>query len=380
MDNTFPKSIISNQFNNMSSNAQYSTIFDKQDMTYAPVNWSSLFIPALPAELVDEDSIKYIFENIHPVGQVRRVDFVQKNSANRYMAFVHFNSWNSLPQTQNLRSTIEGQGYVDLYVPQYATPYKRGDLFVRVMINKTPIKETTLNAHQLAAELEVANSTIDEQAETIRQLSEKVCYLERLVEESDVQIGELNDQCVTSTNKRFKERVRFTNELDEISKERYQERVRFTNELDQISKERDELLLSLNSQTEMAMMYEAKVKEQEDSINGILRELIDAKSQVDELEHCLNDERSLRYAESAFDSLAGVEFFSDDKTMTIDELNTAFCQEDVSEENPLALQLPEPFEMQVEEIDIEAGFKTPTKNEQDRTLFSPPPVRKSKKA
>jgi hypothetical protein len=346
----------------MSSNAQYSTIFDKQDMTYAPANWSSLFIPALPAELVDEDSIKYIFENIHPVGQVRRVDFVQKNSANRYMAFVHFNSWNNLPQTQNLRSTVEGQGYVDLYVPQYATPYKRGDLFVRVMINKTPIKETTLNAHQLAAELEVANSTIDEQAETIRQLSEKVCYLERLVEESDVQIGELNDQCVTSTNKLFRERGTFRIKLDEISKER------------------DELLLNLNKQSEVAMMYEAKVKEQEDSINGILRELIDAKSQVDELEHCLNDERSLRYAESAFDSLAGVEFLSDDKPMTIDELNTAFCQEDVSEENPLALQMPEPFEMQVEEIDIEAGFKTPTKNEQDRTLFSPPPVRKSKKA
>jgi len=362
MNNTFPKSIISNQFNNMSSNAQSSTTLGYKYMSYIPVNWSSLFIPAVPAELVDEDSIKYIFENIHPVGEVRRVDFVQKNSANRYMAFVHFNSWNNLPQTETLRNAIEGQGYVDLYIPQHETPYKRGHLFVRVMINKTPIKETTLNAHQLAAELEFANSVIDEQAETIRQLSEKVCRLERMVEESDSQIGELNDQCVTTTNKLFRERGTFRIKLDEISKER------------------DELLLNFDKQSQVAMMYEAKIKEQEESVNAILSELTDAKSQIDELEHCLNDERSLRYAESAFDSLAGVEFFSDDKTMTIDELNTAFCEEDASEKNPLALQLPEPFEMRVEEFDIEAGFTTPTKDEETLTILSPPPIRKSKNA
>ena len=353
MNDTFPKPII---FNNMSSSAQSSTTLGYKYMSYTPVNWSSLFIPALPAELVDEDLIKYIFETVHPIGEVRRVDFVQKNSANRYMAFVHFNSWNYSPQIEHLRRAIEGQGYLDLCVPQGATPQKRGDLFVRVMINKTPIKETTLNAHQLAAELEVANSTIDEQAETIRELSEKVCYLERLVEEDDGQIGELNDQCVTTTNKLFRERDAFRINLDEIMKQK------------------DELLLNFNKQSDFALMCETKIKEQEESINTILRELIEAKSRVEELEDCLNAEKSLRYSESEFDSLAGVEFFSNDSVMTIDELNTAFYEEEVSEKNTLALQYPFP-----ESIEDDVGFTTPTKSEQGRITYSPPSIRKSKK-
>ena len=143
-------------------------------ITYTPNNWNSLFIPSLPSVFIDEDLLIYVIEEIFYIGEVKRVDIVKKeNSDNRLMAFIHMNYWYKNNSVDTFRLKIQSEGHVDVYgfinnsnleikYCDFISNLKDG-LFIRFMINKTPIKDTELNIHQIADLLEKADKKITEQ-------------------------------------------------------------------------------------------------------------------------------------------------------------------------------------------------------------------------
>jgi len=88
------------------------------------------------------------------------------------MAFVHFDFWNDSVATHNLRYMIEENNHVDVFGGNYNMPIHQYNphLFLRLMVNNTPIKETELNVHQLAANMEMAEATIADQRDTINNI------------------------------------------------------------------------------------------------------------------------------------------------------------------------------------------------------------------
>jgi len=148
--------------------------------------WNSLFLPALPPGFANEQAIAHVCETMMQLGKVKRVDIVQKeNAPNRTMAFVHFHSWNHNEETQRFRHAMEQMEQVDVFGALQHVYDVSGDLYLqpigfeylfatqmgknnrpfyfRFFINKTPIKETELNIHQLANMLEMAESKIEDQ-------------------------------------------------------------------------------------------------------------------------------------------------------------------------------------------------------------------------
>ena len=130
---------------------------------FCPEKNSSLFIPAIPIRLKDEDSIKYLIEYELMLGRFKRIDFVAKNNPlntndNRWEVFIHFEYWYNTYDVMLLRQCLEDNDYVDITGTTTDNknyfPLQNKIKFVRLMFNKTPIKETNLNAHQLADLLE----------------------------------------------------------------------------------------------------------------------------------------------------------------------------------------------------------------------------------
>lgn len=162
--------------------------------------WNSLFIPSLPPIFIDEELLIYIIEEIYLFGQVKRVDIVKKeNSNNRLMAFIHMDFWYKNSSTLTFRQKIEKEGQVDVYgfynsyniesdYCDFLSHAKEG-LFIRFMINKTPIKDTELNIHQIADLLEKADLKMTEQQMRIEQL-------ERELEETKKRVEFLENQSI----------------------------------------------------------------------------------------------------------------------------------------------------------------------------------------
>ncbi len=141
-----------------------------------PSNWNSLFIPMLPNDLIDEGRLKYLIEFIYGLGKVKRIDFTKKENSNtKYMAFIHFDYWNNNDFTQSLRERLQYFNLVDL---NYIGFIDHKTKFIRFMINKTPIKDTEMNAPQLANELEIKIKEISEKDKEIEELKNKIAQLE----------------------------------------------------------------------------------------------------------------------------------------------------------------------------------------------------------
>jgi hypothetical protein len=130
---------------------------------FCPETNSSLFIPAIPIKLKNEESIKYLIECELMLGRVKRVDFVAKTNPintndNRWEVFIHFEYWYNTYDVMVLRNLLEENDYVDITGTTLDNknyfPLQNKIKFLRLMFNKTPIKETNLNAHQLADLLE----------------------------------------------------------------------------------------------------------------------------------------------------------------------------------------------------------------------------------
>lgn len=172
-----------------------------------PLGWNSLFIPMLPPSMIDEQKLTDIVENKLTIGKVKRVDIVAKpNTQNRFMAFIHFDYWYYTYETNLFRQNIEKNNQVDvfgyiesyrylnksnlndniiytdwnnnkcypLFNGQFYVPdenfYNNATLYIRFMINKTPIPETELNQHQLANNLSIAEKEIVGLKERILEL------------------------------------------------------------------------------------------------------------------------------------------------------------------------------------------------------------------
>jgi hypothetical protein len=161
---------------------------------YVPYQWDSLFLPALPSIFTDETVLRDLFEYTLKIGKVKRVDIVAKpDGGNRKMAFIHFDHWNKTRSIEDLRSFVATHGQADIAGIRDANGMYHGlnnlfydkkrvndrrhqnrELFVRIMMNKTPIKETELNIHQLADSLEMAEKVIHQQKEQIENLNANI--------------------------------------------------------------------------------------------------------------------------------------------------------------------------------------------------------------
>lgn len=152
--------------------------------TFVPTDWSSIFIPSLPLFASSEDSLTFIFQEIFDVGSVKRVDIIKKeNVNNRLMAFIHFNHWNDNRSIRIFREKMEKEGFVDVFGYNDVEEFNKNmdfheflgcnvnrNGFLKCMINKTPIKETDLNIHQMADILERTDKKVDDQEMLINEL------------------------------------------------------------------------------------------------------------------------------------------------------------------------------------------------------------------
>ena len=167
--------------------------------TFVPSGWNSIFIPTVPVGVLDTEYLTWVFEGLLNIGKVKRVDIVCKNKEkNHHMAFVHFESWNNSVATHTLRYMIEENNHVDVFGGDYNMPIhaQNPHLFLRLMVNNTPIKETEMNIHQLAANMEMAEATIADQRDTINNILKELAdaksrieSLEMIIESNHKNIG-----------------------------------------------------------------------------------------------------------------------------------------------------------------------------------------------
>jgi hypothetical protein len=115
-------------------------------------NWISLFIQRVDKrETVETMSFKLTHK--YPLGCVKRVDFIynsknpNEKSNNYYQkfnsCFVHFNYWYDTVFTNNFLDFLENEGKIQI---------DKSEKFI-IHINNKPIDDTSLNIHQLAANL-----------------------------------------------------------------------------------------------------------------------------------------------------------------------------------------------------------------------------------
>lgn len=138
--------------------------------------WASLFIPAMPMDIANEEILTNIVENVAQIGKVKRVDLVKKQGPTKgFMAFVHLDHWYGSYHAYVIRDTINVCGFYDCLIPnRLVEEYNTRPITLRFMQNKTPIKDTELNVHQLAANQEIMEKTIKEQAEMIEKLRKEL--------------------------------------------------------------------------------------------------------------------------------------------------------------------------------------------------------------
>lgn len=154
---------------------------------YVPNDWDSLYIPNLNYNFKTEADVKHLIQDKLCIGEVKRVDIVTKSTeagGMRFLAFVHFKSWYRTKDTEFIRREIATHGACDVY--GYNTEFNfthsfmdnRGSrAYMRFIRNVSPIPETTLNVHQLADSLSVAEKTIAEQQLRIESLERQLAGL-----------------------------------------------------------------------------------------------------------------------------------------------------------------------------------------------------------
>lgn len=174
------------------------TFIEKKDNTFNPWDWDSLFIPCLPPCLMNEETLTHIIESVLQIGSVKRIDIVKKeNVENRYMAFIHFNYWMDDANIHSFREKIDKETQVDVYgILDYRCSLPKmgfnrllygfknleqlnNNFYIRFFKNKTPIKETELNIHQLADLLGKADIKNDQNKDIIENMSKEIAELKR---------------------------------------------------------------------------------------------------------------------------------------------------------------------------------------------------------
>jgi len=169
----------------------------------------SIFIRTLPADCADASLLTYIFQDVYKFGPVKRVDIVHKVV---YMAFVHFvqpvpelvdilrdgngfvldglmidrdaREWVSLRSIvttykDHLKTHVDASGITNSQIIQHfhQNPNEK-TLFFRVLENKAPVRETKMNIHQIAFNLEMAESRLEDQEKLIDILTQRISAME----------------------------------------------------------------------------------------------------------------------------------------------------------------------------------------------------------
>lgn len=146
---------------------------------------NSVYIPCIVSPTghdVDVDYITYLFENIWVLGSVNRVDIFDvvnsngKRAGGKRGAFIHMNYWENDSSTELILEEIMQTGQCQLWLTEH-TNNSRGCYWVLKKMNREPIKETQLNAHQLADKL--------------REMEELIAERDAQLAERDAQIAEL---------------------------------------------------------------------------------------------------------------------------------------------------------------------------------------------
>ena len=178
-----------------------------------PKDWSSIFISSLPAGFDNNDKLTHLIEVVLNLGSIKRIDYAKHATTSKPIAFIHFHYWNNTSEVQKFRYDMENMEYLDLSGTHTfftssiaANLYNRGNTdsyaglnnyfedvptgtFLRMMINKTPISDTVLNIHQIAANADELNKKVIQLTETLetvvnenKLLKEQMQYImERLL-------------------------------------------------------------------------------------------------------------------------------------------------------------------------------------------------------
>ena len=112
-------------------------------------SWNSIYIPMVFGKYTSEAGVKELFTKELLVGEVDRVDFVQRSEGYKtwLSAYVHFSKWFDESATVSIRRAIEAGQF--RWEPECGS-----NQFLHFKINHSPIPKTDIppaNIHQVAA-------------------------------------------------------------------------------------------------------------------------------------------------------------------------------------------------------------------------------------
>ena len=156
-----------------------STEFDYSRWVNEP--GSSIFIPRIHYD-ISKQNLRDYFDNLLKIGEVSRVEFVdvspEKGSGR--MAFVHFAYWYNNVNSISFRDALcqnQPNGVDYVYILEKLDKNYKNHTVLRILINKRPIPETTLNVHQLTdmfnrlnEELSAVRKQVQIQDEELKQV------------------------------------------------------------------------------------------------------------------------------------------------------------------------------------------------------------------
>lgn len=169
-----------------------STFFGTQPLVIGENEWTSLYIPVIPPDLVivnagagvridNENTMKWFIEKRLQLGSVSRVDFYKRKSEGGVLsAFVHFNHW--YQQSAQLRENINISGEFRLALDDMRSIHNEySHRFMTLKENKTPIPaviEVPKNISQIIHDNSVMEKRIAELEAKNAELTERVAELE----------------------------------------------------------------------------------------------------------------------------------------------------------------------------------------------------------
>lgn len=128
----------------------------------------SFFIPRIPFYLTKETMCQWFSQ----FGQVCRVDFVSFNNDNGVgrRAYVHYNYYY---ENTEFNKSFVNNGHVDISIDPTTT--------LRILENKRPIPQTTLNLDQVANNTIFIGDQVKDQSAKIEALESRIAQLENII-------------------------------------------------------------------------------------------------------------------------------------------------------------------------------------------------------
>ena len=86
----------------------------EQCATIIHEDWSSIFIPCLPAGFDNDEKLRHLIEFVLKLGEIKRIDYSKHATTGKPMAFIHFAHWNDTYEVKKFRHYMENMEYMDL--------------------------------------------------------------------------------------------------------------------------------------------------------------------------------------------------------------------------------------------------------------------------